>query len=175
MTHQAMQHSHQIDEHIASVKALSPSGWRLAPGQVISLLPKTSGRLSVRDGLAWITMTGDDPCPATQPGDHFLAASQSLAVRAGCHLVLEATARPGEPVKGLVFEWSESADLHSASDAVARPGWRVQVLEPAKDLLRALGDGAVAFMRLTVGSVGVLGQAFEQVDRDVSPREWSAR
>ena len=181
MSSVAMQHSHQIDEVSASILAISASGWRLAPSQATSLCPQVAGRLTIVSGMAWVTMTGEDPVPELQPGDHFLTASQSLVVPAGSKLVMEAFSHAGQSAEPLVFEWSEetaaqgSRRMPAHVEAASGQGWKGLVVAPAKDLTRSLGESGMAFMRLVVGAVGMIGVALEPADRDISPREWSAR
>ena len=58
----------------------------LAAGRALGLRPRQDALLRIRHGSVWVTLP-------SQPGDHFLAAGDSLLVKAGDALVMEPWAR----------------------------------------------------------------------------------
>ena len=129
-----------------------PGAWKLARGRATTLRPLTDGILRVSHGRVWATLDGPHGGRPDDAGDHVLEVGQSLAVRAGQRVVLEA--------------WTEGGASYFAWDPVFAPeGARrlnfAGVLQPLADLrmaagiaLRALGQLGAGLARLAWQAVG---------------------
>lgn len=125
--------------------------WPLAAGRSISLLPPSSGRLTVAAGCLWATLDGSLAQPA---GDLFLAAGDSLLLAPGQRVVLESFGAPGQPAAA-AFDWQPAP----AAQAVR---WSSAVAQPASELRQALASAALALGRLVAGVAAVLAGAAAQ-------------
>lgn len=116
-----------------------PAGcWKLAPGQVLSLYPRTAGDLWVRHGRVWATLDAHAGGRGAQ--DHVLQSGERLAVPSGRHLVIE-------PLDGkaLGFEWVPQL-------AASRPqAQRESLRQPLQDIWVAARLGGGALWRLLRG------------------------
>lgn len=123
-------------------------GWKLMPGQAISLRPGAPGVLRVVQGQVWATLDGSRPACGDVLGDHILQAGQQLAVRAGQHLVFETFARANEtPV---YFEWTPlAAPLYRRAERC-----RAALVRPLRDLAQALRMAGGALRQLLWGLAG---------------------
>ena len=113
---------------LGSQSLLPPAGsWGLLPGRALSLHPRGSGRLTLVQGRAWLTVSA-----AGQPStDMVLHAGECVVLPARSHAVLEAWPQPGGG-SALAWQW---AALPAA--AVAPLDWRQTVAAPACDLGQA--------------------------------------
>lgn len=132
--------------------------WKLAAGQALSLRPQTHGVLQIAQGHAWVTLRG---ALADRPGaavDHVLRTGERLTVVPGQHVVMEAwsASRGGEPV---AFRWDALATPALAKPAnQAARDWEYGVVQPLRDLARALEQGGRALGGALVGVMGAGGR-----------------
>ena len=132
----------------SAVSAALPCSWRLDAGRAVTMRPHEAGVLSVAHGQIWATLQGPHRGRGNELGDHFLLPGESLTLRAGQRVVLEAWDAASQAPAW--FKWDPQA-------AAARPaarGWRVAVAQPLGDLRRALGRAAGAAARLAMGFAG---------------------
>jgi Protein of unknown function (DUF2917) len=145
--------------HHPPIIATRPCGsFALSAGRAMSLRPHHDTVLRITQGYAWVTLP-------SQPGDHFLLPGDSLHISAKDRVVMEACPMPtplATTSPSLYFDWdpvpmhqpaprhaaahgtwAEQAARHSAHNAV--------VTQALVDLRAALGLGAGAAVRLTVG------------------------
>ena len=129
--------------------------WQLAPGQALSLYPRTDGLLRITCGRAWATLDLFSPGHRNEAGDHCLQAGEQLVVRAGRHLVFESL----DPAP-LYFEWVPAPAVEQLP-VVAR---ELQLMQSWVDVWRALGQTGRALWRLfrglLVGLPWLLGSGF---------------
>ena len=87
---------------LGSQSLLPPAGsWGLMPGRALSLHPRSSGRLTLVQGRAWLTVSA-----AGQPStDMVLHAGECVVLPAHSHAVLEAWPRPGGG-PALAWRWA---------------------------------------------------------------------
>lgn len=117
--------------------------WKLAHGRALTLLSGQAGELRVAHGRVWVTFDDAGQDVRVRAGDYFLEAGQSMAVPAGCSVVMESFAA-GE-ASAAYFSWQPAA----------QPRGVVQLFG---DLLLALQLVAGAARRLLRGlAVGLLG------------------
>lgn len=133
----------------ASSAGRSAAGsWTLGAGRALSLHPAASGVLAIACGRAWVTVQGPGAgCPGTGV-DHVLRAGDELAIAPGQHVVLEAWSPPGRAADAVAFRWDVLAGLPTTRTAAC--DWECGVVQPLRDLLRALGLGG-----RTVGSAAL--------------------
>lgn len=110
----------------------------LPTGRAIRLLPPAKAVLRIVRGGAWVTLP-------SQPGDHFLRAGDSLQVRAGDDVVMEAWRVPAG--QALCFDWdarlAQPVTKHRNPKSFyksfdARPQQRQAALAALADLRAAL-------------------------------------
>lgn len=100
-----------------------PAGaFALCAGRVMALTPQQNTVLRISQGGAWVTLP-------SQPGDHFLAAGDSLRVPAGDALVLEPWHMPANET--LYFDWDPVPMQIAAVRGVAVQGSWLCVNEPS--------------------------------------------
>ena len=87
---------------LGSQSLLPPAGsWGLLPGRALSLHPRSSGRLTLVQGRAWLTVSA-----AGQPfTDMVLHAGECVVLPAHSHAVLEAWPQPGG---GPALDWRQT-------------------------------------------------------------------
>ncbi len=131
---------------LSSLGLLRPAGsWGLQPGRALSLHPRSSGRLTLVQGRAWLTVS-----VAGQPSiDTVLHAGEGVVLPAHSHAVFEAWPQPGG-APALAWQW---AALPAA--AVAPLDWQQAVAAPARDLGRAGLALLEAAGRLARGLLGL--------------------
>jgi Protein of unknown function (DUF2917) len=122
-------------------------GWQLAPGQALSLYPRTDGLLRITRGRAWATLDLRAPGHRSEAGDHFLQAGEHLVVRAGRHLVFESL----DPAV-VCFEWVPSL----AIEALPVAARELQLSQAWADVGLAAGQTGRALLRLLGGLLGSL-------------------
>ena len=143
----------------ASSAGRSAAGsWTLGAGRALSLHPAASGVLAIACGRAWVTAQGPGAgCPGTGV-DHVLRAGDELAIAPGQHVVLEAWSPPGRAADAVAFRWDvPPASLPATCvTRTAACDWECGVVQPLRDLLRALGLGgrAVGSAALDVAGAG---------------------
>ena len=76
--------------------ARPPGSCQLAAGQAVTLRARQPGRLRVTQGQVWITFDNAAHDASVRAGDHVLGAGDSVALRAGQSLVMQAWARQGQ-------------------------------------------------------------------------------
>jgi hypothetical protein len=108
--------------------------WKLAPGQALSLRPRVTGVLRIRQGRAWATLGEAPRGHGPLAGDHFLLPGEQLLVQPGRHLVLESLDQGA-----LGFEWLPCAPAHET------------LLQPLADLYVAVRLAGAASRRLLRG------------------------
>ncbi len=97
------------------VSCAHSGSFALRTGRAISLQPKTASTLRITHGAAWVTLP-------SLPGDHILRAGDSLPIRAGDAVVLEAWHSPN--CESLYFDWDAASVQVLAADGVAvRGSW----------------------------------------------------
>lgn len=144
-----------------SFKAAGLAGcWKLAPGRVLGVRPRTEGVLLITQGAAWATLNERPRGHGNESGDHFLQAGQQLPVCAGRHLVIESMDRA--PVQ---FEWTPAARWSP------RSRWDEAVRQPLRDLHRAGWLAGSALLRLLLGLAGYSEYLVAGRGRALSPHE----
>lgn len=122
--------------------------WRLLPGSAMSLKPKADAVLRLRRGGVWVTLGETDHGMPDASGDRFLREGEALLVPAESRLVMESLQSQGTdgPV---LFDWT---DLAVSPAAASR--FRREVVTPSRELVLALGQAAVALVRVLRGLLG---------------------
>ncbi|MES2785654.1 MAG: DUF2917 domain-containing protein [Pseudomonadota bacterium] len=145
-TQQSLQQSLQQSTR-AGVTNL-PGTWKLAPGRAITLQPREEGTFKVAHGEVWVTRDGPHHGAGNQSGDYFVAAGQTLRVRAGERLVLESS------------NWTQRAPSYFSWEPLPvrarQPAHRISaVTQPLADLRLAITFGGRALARLAAGVAGL--------------------
>lgn len=122
--------------------------WRLFPGRAMSLKPKADAELRLRRGGVWVTLGETDHGIPGASGDRFLRKGEALRVPAGAWLVMEAldTHAGDGPV---LFDWTDLRANCATPSRFCR-----EVVTPSRDLVVALGQAAVALVRVLRGLLG---------------------
>ena len=132
--------------------------WKLGEGQALTLRPLRPGVLQIAHGRVWITF--DHAChdDGVRGGDHVLDAGDSLKLLPGQVLVMESWA--AQRHRAVYFNWdplpaSAGVTLSTRSARVfsVTGQWHAGVLQPLRDLGRALGLAGAALARLALGLV----------------------
>ncbi|MDP2416251.1 MAG: DUF2917 domain-containing protein [Hydrogenophaga sp.] len=133
--------------HTAPSRRPAIGTWRLHPGHAMTLRPKQTAVLRIFCGQVWATR--GQPAGATPhtAGDHFLGPGDVLTVPAGMRLVLEPVVARGDTAP-VHFDWSDAP----AATNPAR--FDREVLQPTRELGAALGQAAVAMVRVLRGLLG---------------------
>ena len=76
---------------VQRVPASAVGCFKLMPHRALTLTLKTPGLLCVAHGSAWVTFADAASDNSVRAGDHFLNAGQSLQIRTGQAIVLEAS------------------------------------------------------------------------------------
>ena len=76
--------------------ASQPGSCRLAAGQAVRMRARQDGRLRVMQGPVWLTFDNAAHDASVQAGDHVLSAGDSVLLRAGQSMVMQAWARQGQ-------------------------------------------------------------------------------
>ena len=123
-----------------------PGTWKLVAGRAITLEPRETGVLKVAHGQLWATFEGPHSGHANESGDHFYGVGDTVQLRAGQRLVVEA--------------WNEGAPAYFSWDPlpVRQPVTRLNfaaLMQPLADLRLALVFGVGALGRLGAGVVQV--------------------
>lgn len=128
--------------------AAIPRHWQtFAAGLALSLRPKQAATMQVVTGRAWVTLGGPYVGHDDESGDLSLEAGDRLAVPVGARVVVEAASTAkADPLR---FDWCEPSLIQSD----VRPSR--EVLAPAGDLMKALGQSTMALGRLTWGVLGL--------------------
>lgn len=119
-----------------------PGTWKLGAGRAITLRPREDGRLHIAHGRVWATFDGPHAGAVNDLGDRVVGAGESLSVRAGQRLVVEAW----DGKAPAYFSWEPQPAVQPQS-AAAMAG----VVQPLADLRLALALGAGAAARLALG------------------------
>ena len=149
--------------HAADLRPRGAGCWKLAAGRALSLHPLERGVVEVVDGRVWLTLRAAPG--AGQPGraaDVVLQAGDRLAIAAGQHAVLEAWSPVEAPV-GAAFDWwaepeAEAAPAAGWRSAALRAQWEGSVVQPLRDLGRALGQGGRAVGWAGAQALGATGR-----------------
>lgn len=149
--------------HAAAPLPRGAGCWKLAAGRALSLHPLERGVVEVVDGRVWLTLRAAPG--AGQPGraaDVVLRAGDRLAIAAGQHAVLEAWSPAGAP-GGAAFDWwaepeAEAAPAAGWRSAALRAQWEGSVVQPLRDLGRALGQGGRAVGWAGAQALGATGR-----------------
>ena len=126
---------------LAAPSALSGT-WRLVAGRAITLQPREEGTFKVAHGQMWVTYDGPHKGPYNQSGDHFVAAGQTVRLRAGQRMVVESWNWQNPSY----FTW----DPLPVPARAAAPRFNA-VVQPLADLRLAIVFGAGAVTRLVSG------------------------
>jgi DUF2917 family protein len=121
-----------------------PGTWKLAAGRAITLEPREAGTLKVAHGQLWATYDGPHSGPLNDLGDHFVGVGETLRLRPGQRMVIEAT----NGMHPAYFSW-DPLPVPVAAPRLAR------VVQPLADLRLALALGAGAAGRLVAGLGGL--------------------
>jgi hypothetical protein len=78
--------------------------WVLSKGCAVTFSPLRAGVLRVAEGRAWVTFEMPQAARLGDAGDHFVGFGQTLAVRAGQRVVIEAWPAAGASSIRLVWE-----------------------------------------------------------------------
>lgn len=124
----------------SSIPPSAAGTWRLQPGQALTLRPSQSGVLWVVAGGLWATGDGPHPGPANARGDRVLAAGETVSVRAGERLVVEAVG----PAAGAQFAWDPLPPWPARRRSPSALLWRFALLLPATALTAAMWLGAAS-------------------------------
>ena len=131
---------------LCSQSLLPPAGsWGLLPGRALSLHPRGSGRLTLVQGRAWLTVSAAGQAST----DMVLHAGEGVVLPARSHAVLEAWPQPGD-VPALAWQWAALPEA-----AVAPLDWRQAVAAPVRDLGLAGRAWLQAAGRLARGLLGL--------------------
>jgi len=141
-----MSNGNFLESQASVTNIVVPGVWKLAPGRVLSLLPRQSGVLRVAQGQVWVTLGVAPQGAGNELGDYFLRAGEQLAVSPGQHLVLEPFART-QAQDAVLFEWAPTV-LAGLAPATHHAG---AVTQPLRDLGLALGMVGTALMQLCSG------------------------
>jgi hypothetical protein len=114
--------------------------WRLQPGQAVTLRPSQSGVLWVVAGGLWATGDGPHPGPGNARGDRVLAAGETVSLRAGERLVVEAVG----PAAAAQFGWDPLPPWAARRHSLSAVLWRLALLVPATALTAAMWLGAAS-------------------------------
>ena len=76
--------------------ASQPGSFRLAASQAVRMRARQAGRLRVMQGPVWLTFDNAAHDASVQAGDHVLSAGDSVLLRAGQSMVMQAWARQGQ-------------------------------------------------------------------------------
>jgi hypothetical protein len=117
-----------------------PGTWKLAPGRAITMEPRDTGIFKVAHGQLWATFDGPHEGRLDETGDFFLAAGQTIRLRPGQRLVVEA--------------WNDGCPAYFSWDPVVEPVRRMQwadIMQPVADMRLALVFGGHAVARLVIG------------------------
>lgn len=140
-----MNSNHGVDQ--GAVSSWRTGAWQVHADRALSLRPRRTAVLGVRQGCAWVTLgQGHGVTPATA-GDRFLVAGEQLLVPAGTALVVEPLNNPRSPGP-VYFDWEEAA-LPVADERFSR-----EVSQPARELVQSLARAGLALMRLLKGVLG---------------------
>ncbi len=138
--------------------------WRLHPGHAMSLRPKQAAVLRIYCGQVWVTLGRPAGAVPDSAGDRFLGPGEALVVPAGVRLVMEPMAQPGDTAP-VHFDWSDA----TAGSSVGR--FDREVLAPTRELGGALGQAAIATVRVFRGLLGYRDVLVAGRGRVLSPLE----
>jgi hypothetical protein len=113
-------------------------GWRLLPGQALTLRPSQSGVLWVVAGSLWATTDGPHRGAGNEGGDRVLSAGQQLELSAGERMVVE----PIGP--GARFGWDPAPPWPARRRSPSALLWRAALVLPAAAVTAAMWFGAEA-------------------------------
>lgn len=144
--------------------------WKLAAGQAVSLRPHTPGVLKIAQGRVWLTLGGSLADLPGAAADHVLQAGERLTVAPGQHVVMEVW-NPSGGVDAAAFRWEggTAPALALTASGVARD-WETGVLQPMRDLVRALAQGGRAMGAALVDVAGAGGRCAAGLARFVVHR-----
>ncbi|MCE1194723.1 MAG: DUF2917 domain-containing protein [Acidovorax sp.] len=154
----------QQSPHAAAPLPRGAGCWKLAAGRALSLHPRERSVVEVVDGRVWLTLRGAPG--AGQPGraaDVVLQAGDRLTLVAGQHAVLEAWS-PAGASGGAAFDWLLEPEPEAApaagwhSSTAHRAQWEGSVVQPLRDLGRALGQGGRAVGWAGAQALGATGR-----------------
>lgn len=127
-----------LNGHQSRARAGLTRCWKLEAGRAHGWRTRADGVLRIVQGQAWVTLDQAPRGYGCAAGDHCLGPTQTLAVRAGYHLVIESLDH--RPVQ---FEWEPQTALTRA-----RQRWAQSVAPPLADLRQAAVLASVALWRL---------------------------
>jgi len=144
--------------------------WKLAAGQAVSLRARSPGVLEIARGRVWLTLGGSlDDLPGAA-ADHVLTAGERLTVAPGQHVVMEAWS-PSGGTDAVAFRWGGGTAPATASTAsVIARDWECAVVQPLRDLVRALAQGGHAMGAAVVDVAGAGGRCAAGLARFVGHR-----
>lgn len=117
--------------------------WKLGHGRALTLLSGQAGELRVAHGRVWVTFDDAGQDVRVRAGDYFLQAGESMAMPAGCSLVMESFAVGG--ASAAYFTWEPAAQARGV----------VQLFSDLLMALRLVGNAAGRLVRgLAVGLMG---------------------
>jgi hypothetical protein len=125
-------------------RAAAAGTWRLHPGHSMSLRPRRASVLRVDRGRVWVTLGGPYQGSTRASGDVVLCAGETLPVPAGARVVMEPWPQAGDALP-VHFDWQE----RPAPACAGR--FACEVLAPSRQLRTALGEAALASVRLLRG------------------------
>ena len=125
----------------ATPSALSGT-WRLVAGRAITLQPRDEGMFKVAHGQMWVTCDGPHQGARNESGDHFVAAGETVRLRAGQRMVVESWNWQNPSY----FTW----DPLPVRARTAAPRFNA-IVQPLADLRLAIVFGAGAVTRLVAG------------------------
>jgi len=143
----------------ASVASRTAAGcWKLATGRALSLRPRTHGVLQIAQGQVWLTVSGSLADRPGVPEDHVLRAGKQLVIAPGQHVVMEAWDSSGA-AEAVAFRWDRVAMAPTAQPrGLTACDWECGVVQPLRELVRALGQGGRAVGAALVDVVGAGGR-----------------
>ncbi|KQP46124.1 DUF2917 domain-containing protein [Pseudorhodoferax sp. Leaf274] len=144
-----------LSTHQSSSAAALPGCWKLDAGQALSLTPSAAGVLRIAHGRVWVTMD-TLRSDAQAAGDLFLVPGRGLVVQAGQRVVVESSG--ADRGAAAYFSWDPLPQTQAMAVGRALRSGRVQqaVVQPVRDLGRALGQAGAALARLALGVVGLV-------------------
>ncbi|WHZ13052.1 MAG: hypothetical protein OJF60_003493 [Burkholderiaceae bacterium] len=139
---------HVLDLQQSAIGAALPGCWQLGAGRVVTLRAQEHGALRVTQGEIWATVDEPHSGRGNESGDLFLAAGDTLALRPGLRVVLEAWDEGGS--RGAWFSW-EGRSINSEAGSGAVAGWCADVVQPVRELGRSLAAAGRAVAHLAIG------------------------
>jgi hypothetical protein len=142
----------QQSAHAVQAGRAAAGAWKLATGRALSLHPRQRSVLEITQGRVWLTVVPASRWLHHTSGaavqDQVLHAGERMVLPPGVHAVMEVwnPLHALDEATGAAFRWDRApAPVRaSAPVACATRDWECGVVQPLRDLARALGQGGRA-------------------------------